>query len=319
MSIVLRYLPPVLTFLALAVLAWVVVRRLPKTAKLEAELAVKPKPAAVAKPAAVGGAANVASNVSSTVGKAGRLLARASRGLAVGVGQAAKRIRVGRLGKVLTIAQRRRPAPVSVVATAGTTSEAALDETQRTVLQLLREAEDYTRQSNWPAAEKVYIKVVALAPKTLEAYLGLGNLYLAQHNWNDAAESYKLVLEGDPDNSTAWGNYGQALANKGEWVAAVDALAKAAKLDPGNATRQAMLGLAYVTIKDYKKAVKAFREAVDHDRENLSHKVELAKVAELTGDKALAEEMLTAVLTRDPLNEQAKAKLNELRATKDLE
>ena len=318
MQIVLRYLPPALTFIALAVLAAVVLRRLPKTAKLEAELATQPK-TAVKKNVSTAG-------LGAGAGKAGRLLARASRGLAVGVGAAAKKIKVsqlsGRLGQVLKIAKRQRPAPVSVAATTGIEaagSPKVLDEKQQAVLQLLKEAEDYARQANWAAAEKVYIKVVALAPKTLEAYLGLGNLYLRQKNWTDAAESYKLVIAGDPDNATAQGNLGQALANKGEWVAAVDALARAAKLDPGNASRHATLGLAYMTIKDYRHAVKALREAVKHDRENLSHKIELAKVAHLVGDKPLAEEMLAAVLTRDPLNEQAKVMLEQVRAKKDLE
>jgi Tfp pilus assembly protein PilF len=308
-QIVLRYLPPVLTFVALAVLAVVALRRLPKTAKLEAELARQPKSRTAA------GTGSAPSGAVAAAGKAGRMISRVAKRIKLGgIG--------GRLSKVLSVAKRKRAAPVSVAASAttvGAGSTPVLDEKQQAVLQLLKEAEDYARQANWSAAEKVYIKVVALAPKTLEAYLGLGNLYLRQKNWNDAAEAYKLVLEGDPDNATAQGNYGQALANKGEWVAAVGAFEKAAKLDPGNATRHATLGLAHVTIKDYKKAVRAFRDAVKHDRENLSHKVELAKVAVLVGDKPLAEEMLTAVLTRDPLNEQAKAMLEQVRAKKDLE
>lgn len=317
MQIVLRYLPPVLTFVALAVLAVVVLRRLPKTAKLEAELARQPKAPAGQKTASTraGRAVAVLGTVRTVGLKAGQSISTAAKRIKIGgIG--------GRLSKVLTIAQRKRTAPVSVAASAttvGAGSAQVLDEKQQAVLQLLREAEDYARQANWPAAEKVYIKVVALAPKTLEAYLGLGSLYLRQKNWNDAAEAYKLVLEGDPDNATAQGNYGQALANRGEWVAAVGAFEKAAKLDPGNATRHATLGLAYVTISDHKKAVRAFRDAVKHDRENLSHKIELAKVAVLVGDKPQAEEMLTAVLTRDPLNEQAKAMLEQVRAKKDLE
>jgi len=324
MQIVLRFLPQILIVVALAVVTLVVARRLPKTAKLEAELALSK----AAEKSAGGGLTKPARTkpaVLRSIGKAGGAL---GRGVKV-----AGRATFGRLGKVLKIAQRKRAAapvsgsvlgaPTEPVAT-GTgpkqsVAAAPVDEKQKAIIQLLKEAEDYARQANWQAAEKVYIKVVALAPKTLEAYLGLGNLYLKQKNWNDAAEAYKVVLESDHDNINAVGNLGQALANKGEWVAAAEMLARAAKLDPGNAVRHATLGLAYMTIKDYKKAIKAYREAMKHDRDNLAHKIELAKAAHAVGDKALAEETLTSILTRDPLHEQAKTLLSEVRSKKELE
>jgi tetratricopeptide (TPR) repeat protein len=310
-QIVLRFLPQALIIIALAVVVVVVARKLPKTAKIEAELAAQKNPAKAAK-----------KTRSAQLGAAGALASKAGKQIGRGALRVA-RVVGGRLGKVLKIAERRRTAkvsPVTPVSVAQQTGTGMQDEKQRTILQLLREAEDYGRQANWQAAEKVYIKVVALAPKTLEAYVGLGNLYMKQKNWNDSAEAYKVVLEGDKNNLVALSNLGLALANKGEWVAAADALQRAAKLDPGNATRHATLGMAYMTIKEYKKAVRAYREAVKHDRENLSHKVELAKAAHLAGDKATAEEMLTSVLARDPLNEQAKTMLAEVRATnKELE
>jgi Tfp pilus assembly protein PilF len=305
MQIVLRFLPQALIIVALVVLVIMIARKLPKTAKLEAELAMNKVPLRrpASKPARLQGIT--------------KLLRSTGRGIATGARAVVKVVGRGRLRSVLKLAERKRmPKVESVTKSSGA---GVPTEKDKIILQLLREAEDYSRQANWPAAEKVYIKVVALQPKTLEAYLGLGNLYMKQKNWNDAASSYQVAIEGDRNNVTALGNLGLALANKGEWVAAVDALAKATRLDPGNAVRQATLAMAYMTIKDYKHAVRAYREAVKHDRENLNHKVELAKAAVLIGDKALAEENLTSVLARDPLNERAKAMLAEVRAKKDLE
>ncbi|MFH0830968.1 MAG: tetratricopeptide repeat protein, partial [Parcubacteria group bacterium] len=314
MQIVLRYLPQILIILALAVLVIVVVRKLPKTAKLEAELATQ-------KTLAKSKKVRKLPPVLAVVGaKVGPLLKTTGRGLATSGKKIGQVIVRGRLKEIFAIVARRQgKKPMVSASKIAAKSSAQLTEREQAILKLLKEAEDYARQANWPAAEKVYIKVVALAPKTLEAYLGLGELYLKQKNWNDAAESYKVALQGDDSNVTAWGNLGQALANKGEWVAAVDAFARAAKLDPGNALRQATVGMAYLTIKDYKRATKAYREAVKHDRENMSYRLELAKVALLVGDKALSEEMLNTVLARDPLNEQAKGMLAELKSKKELE
>lgn len=318
MQFALRFLPQALIVIALAVVVAVVIKKLPKTAKLESDMKMQKElpgmPAVKKAPA------------KSKFGRAAQKTVRVTKRVGLAVGSVTKKVGKqigGRVSKVYQTAMKKRRGtsdirvkPVSV-SEEGTTS--VKNEKQGAVMQLLREAEDYTRQANWPAAEKVYIKVVALAPKTLEAYLGLGNLYLKQKNWDDAAEAYKVVLEGDRENIAALGNLGQALANKGEWVAAVDVLARAAKLDPGNAVRHATLGMAYMTIKDYKHATRAYKEAERHDRENLSHKAELAKAAHLSGDKALAEEMLSAVLARDPLNERAKTLLKEVREKKELE
>ncbi len=319
MQTLLRFLPQIVIVVALAVVTIVVARRLPKTAKLEAELAVSN---ATKKSGAASASVRTKPALLRSVSRAGGAL---GRGVKAGANAT-----FGRLGKVMKSAARKRAAsPLTGASTAlavdaGTgpkqsVAAAPADEKQRAIIQLLKEAEDYARQANWQAAEKVYIKVVALAPKTLEAYLGLGNLYLKQKNWDDAAEAYKVVLESDRDNINAVGNLGQALANKGEWVAAAEVLNRAAKLDPGNSVRHATLGMAYMTIKDYKKAIKAYREAIKHDRDNLSHKVELAKAAQASGDKALAEEMLTSVLARDPLHELAKQLLAEVRSKKELE
>lgn len=320
MQVVLRYLPQALIIIALAVIVFIVVRKLPKTAKMEAELASQK---AAEKAAGVVSAKKKVA-LPPVLQKVGPGLKVVGRGISKGgkaIGRGVSKLIVrGRLREVFSIAKRKRAKKEMVSASKiAAKAESQQTEKEQAILQLLREAEDYTRQSNWPAAEKVYIKVVALAPKTIEAYLGLGDLYVKQKNWNDAVESYKVALEGDDDNVTAWGNLGLALANKGEWVAAVDALQKAAKLDPGNAVRQATLGMAYMTIKDFKKAAKAYREAVNHDRENLSHRVELATAASLSGENAEAEEMLNTVLARDPLNERAKSLLADLKSKKEVE
>lgn len=313
MQIVLRYLPQALIIIAFLVVIILIVRKLPKTAKVEVDLASDKSAKAAAK---------AKSKLPSIISKTGAIFATAGRGIAVGSKKTARVIFRGRMAGVLKNAVKRRkkknvPETKSVMSKAGTGT--ALSEKEQTVVKLLKEAEDYSRQANWSAAEKVFIKVVALEPKTLEAYLGLGNLYMKQKNWDDAVEAYRIAVEGDDTNVNAHGNLGTALANKGEWVAAVESLQKATKLDPGNAVRQATLGMAFMTIKDYKKAVKAYKEAVDHDRENMSHRVELAKAAKMTDDKAVAEEMLSAVLARDPLNEEAKKLMEEVRSKKELE
>jgi|GEM_PF-6301521 len=324
MQVVLRYLPQALIIIALAVLVVIIVRKLPKTAKLEAQLAAQkaadtasgviPKRKRTLKLPPVLGP--LFKKVRPAMRSAGRGIVKGTKVVSGKIGDVVVR---GRLKEVLSNAARKRKKQMVSASKLAAKSASELTEKEQSILQLLKEAEDYARQSNWSAAEKVYINVIALAPKTIEAYLGLGDLYLKQKNWNDAAESYKVALQGDDANVTAWGNLGLALANKSEWVAAVDALQRAARLDPGNATRQATLGMAYMTIKEYKKATKAYREAVNHDRENMSHRVELAKAANLAGDKALAEEMLNTVLARDPLNEQSKALLADVRAKKELE
>ncbi len=309
MDFVLRYLPLVIIVIAIAIIVFIVLRKLPKTAQLETELAnqkdEKPKTDKLKKPAGKVGA--IALKAKDKVASVGKKIG----GLFGG----------GRFDKLLSIVKRKKSslATPEGAATKEAEPETTDQEKQKIATRLLKEAEDFARQANWQAAEKVYIKAVTLLPKSVEAYLGLGRLYLKQKNWDDAAASYREALKYDDNNIAAWGDLGLALANKSEWVASVEALERAAKLDPGNADRQSALGMAYMTTKDYKKAVKAYREAAKHDRDNVSHSIEMAKAAIAADDKAFAEETLKEVVTKEPLNEQAKDLLKSVQSKTELE
>ncbi len=313
MQLLWRYLPIAIIIIALAVIVWIVLRKLPKTAQLEAELKEQKSDDKPGKSGEVG--------ADKPRGKVGRAAKKVTEKFGVVGSKIGAAFKSERFGKVLALVKRKKASLATPEGAATKEKEPATSdsEKQKIAAQLLREAEDFARQANWQAAEKVYIKAVALLPKSVEAYLGLGKLYMRQKNWDDAAASYREALKYDDANITAWGDLGLALANKSEWVASVEALERAAKLDPGNAERQASLGMAYMTIKEPKKSIRAYREAIKHDRDNLSHKIELARAAKADNDPALAEETLKEVLAKEPLNEQAKELLKELQDKKELE
>jgi tetratricopeptide (TPR) repeat protein len=71
-----------------------------------------------------------------------------------------------------------------------------------TIKRLLDDAENFLRQEEYVQAEKRYIEVISHNPKHVEAYEGLGNLYLKVRNFEQARETLAFALRLDSENAS---------------------------------------------------------------------------------------------------------------------
>lgn len=71
-----------------------------------------------------------------------------------------------------------------------------------TVKRLIDEAEDLIRQDEFIPAEKKYIEVISHNPKNIDAYEGLGNLYLKSKSYGQARETLSFALKISPDDAS---------------------------------------------------------------------------------------------------------------------
>lgn len=76
----------------------------------------------------------------------------------------------------------------------------ALDE--ETVRRLIAEAEDLIRADEFIPAEKKYIEIISHNPKQINAYEGLGNLYLKDRKYEQARETLSFALKISPDDAS---------------------------------------------------------------------------------------------------------------------
>ncbi len=102
------------------------------------------------------------------------------------------------------------------------------------IVGLLREAEEFERQSRYEEAERKYIAVVSLDPRNVDAYEGLGNLYLRMRKYAEAREALNFILKFRPDDASVLVSRGEVELAEGKPADALPHFARATVLRPGN-------------------------------------------------------------------------------------
>ena len=71
-----------------------------------------------------------------------------------------------------------------------------------TVTRLVKEAEELVSKEETIPAEKIYIDIISHNPKSVDAYEGLGNLYLSNDQLDQARETLQFALRLSPDDAS---------------------------------------------------------------------------------------------------------------------
>jgi len=103
-----------------------------------------------------------------------------------------------------------------------------------TIKRLLDDAEAFVRQSEFVQAEKRYIEVISHNPKHVEAYEGLGNLYVMTRQFEQANETLSFALRLDPGNASIHMSMGELERGKGNVKASLEHFRQAATIRPKN-------------------------------------------------------------------------------------
>lgn len=98
----------------------------------------------------------------------------------------------------------------------------------------LDHAAEFVRANEMVQAEKLYIEIISHNPKNVDAYEGLGNLYLKNRQHEQARETLRFALRLDPDNASALMSLGQIETAQDNYKEALDALRKAIVIRPKN-------------------------------------------------------------------------------------
>ena len=70
------------------------------------------------------------------------------------------------------------------------------------IKRLMEEAEELIRQDEFIPAEKKYIEIISHNPKAVEAYEGLGNMYLKNKQYEQARETLKFTSRLDEEDAS---------------------------------------------------------------------------------------------------------------------
>lgn len=102
------------------------------------------------------------------------------------------------------------------------------------IVGLLREAEELVTQEKFEEAERKYLSVIALDPRNVDAYEGLGNLYLDTKRSPEAREALTFILKFRPNDASVLTSMGEVALAEEKFSEAVGYLKRAVDLRPGN-------------------------------------------------------------------------------------
>ncbi|MFC1633077.1 tetratricopeptide repeat protein [Patescibacteria group bacterium] len=318
-------LPPVIFVVALAILIFIVARKLPKVAReKEPEVGELEKVEATAKARAKRvkeSGRKIGDILSVGARKTGKFF-MGSRDQLKGMVAKRKKTKVATEEPVLESSQPEEPVTLAdepaVSEKANGEAEAPEevkltpeeDAKQREFKRLLEEGNIYLKSKNYDAAESSLIRAIGVNPQHIEAYLSLGQIYLHKGNYEDALNSYQEVLRLDDDNVVAYEKLGEVFFKQEKYEDSIDAYRKAMRQEPEQPQLNANLAEALRKSGQAKKAVKHYREALERQPDNDDFKLGLAKAAADSNDKELASALVAEVLKNRPENAEAQ-KLQE--------
>lgn len=147
------------------------------------------------------------------------------------------------------------------------------------VKRLLDQAGEFVRQDELVQAEKLYIEVISHHPKNVEAYEGLGNLYVRNRQHEQARETLKFALRLEPKNASVLMSLGQLEASDGQKKEALEHLRGAVDLRPKNPKYLDAFveaALAAESAADATRGIALLKE-VNPDNQNIAEFEERAK------------------------------------------
>jgi tetratricopeptide (TPR) repeat protein len=196
------------------------------------------------------------------------------------------------------------PAPVAIK----TISEAQKSE----IRNLSWEARKAVKKNEFTEAEKYYRQILKINKDDIDAYKGLGNVYMKMENFSDAADAYRNVIRLGGRNEKVYLELGECLLKKKDFKEAIEALEQVLKLNSQSAAGYALLGQAHTADGLHKEALKSFQRAVELDEKNVGYLILLTEASERRGLKVEAKMYLRKVLELEPANLEAKEKLDKL-------
>jgi tetratricopeptide (TPR) repeat protein len=162
--------------------------------------------------------------------------------------------------------------------------------TKERVKNLLGEARAFSRDLKWADAERRYLEILSLDERNVDAFRGLGQIYLKQKLYPQAKETFEFLQKiGKADDAVFAGLAEIALAD-GNLALAERMRMKAVDESPKQSHRYAELAEFYVDQDDAEKAWPHAKRASDLEPGSAKYLELSLETAILLGDKKEAKE-----------------------------
>lgn len=180
---------------------------------------------------------------------------------------------------------------------------------------LLQEGEYSLDQGDLDNAEKKFISAIRLDAKNTEAYYGLGIVYQRQNHLAEARETFKFVLQLKPGDVKVLDKLAEIEELEKNWEQAVRYYEQSVLLDDGNSARFAKIADLLQTLDKNETALEAIKQALELEPQNPKYLDKAVEIGVLCGNKKMADDAYQRLRMVNPENQKLltlREKINQL-------
>lgn len=160
---------------------------------------------------------------------------------------------------------------------------------QERIKSLLDEARSLSRDLKWAEAEKRYLEVLLMDNRHVDAYKGIGLIYLKQKMYPQAKETFEYLVKMRQADDMVFAAMAEISESEGQISLAESYRCKAVELRPRLANRHAELARFYAERGDYPKAWPSAKRATDLEPKSAKYQELAMECAIHSGDRIEAK------------------------------
>lgn len=181
---------------------------------------------------------------------------------------------------------------------------------------MINRADELANGEQYREAEKKYIEILSLDPKSIAAYKGLGKIYMFLKEYDNAKEVLKQAIKLNKKDDEVYAELATVETNLGNFDQAETDLLESIAQNPDLAAHHIDLGKVYSAKGEAEKALVQYQEAVKLEPANPKNLNILLDTALELNKKILAQQALGALKIANPENqkiEEYQIKINEIK------
>ena len=165
---------------------------------------------------------------------------------------------------------------------------------------LLKEAQEILESGDLQKAELQYLSAIKIDPGSIDAYKGLGNVYIKTQEWEQSRETFEHVIKHWPQDGESFASLAIIEEQTGDLEKAKNHFLHALSIDNEIASYHIGLSDLYLRLSDREKALSSLQKAQAIEPNNPKILDQLFNVSILVSNKELAEEVLEKIKKSNP-------------------
>ncbi len=169
---------------------------------------------------------------------------------------------------------------------------------------LLTLAKEHIKKDELAEAEKKFLEIISLDPKNIDAFEGLGDIYIELKKYDEAKEVFEYLLKLSSAEAYFHDKLGQVSRAQGHLQEAEAQFRISVEMNNQNANYLHNLAEVYVLEAEYDKAVEYFEKALNLEPKNPKYLDALLNISIIRKDKVRAGQVLNVLIEVNPENKK---------------